>query len=101
MSLPCSVAAHEAAVRLMGDPLTTRQLQDLRLGELRHHCEVICVEVFLNGKSRVLDPRGNRIGGAGGELQFGQAEQELGEGLVAGGGVSCQLFELAAYGWQP
>ena len=97
MSLSSSVAPDQAAVRFLGDPLASRQLKDLRLGQVRHHTEIVGVEVFFDRKSGVLDPRGDRVGRTGGELQFGQPEQELGEGLIARGGIPRQFLELAAH----
>ena len=43
----------------------------------------------------------HRVGGAGGQLELGQAEQELDEGLVGRGGVPRQLLELLAHRRQP
>ena len=52
---------------------------------------------FTTGNSGVLDPRADRVGGAGGQLELGQAQQELDEGLVGRGGVPRQLLELSAH----
>ena len=64
------------------------------LDRLGMDAEVEGVEVLLDRELGVLDPRGHRVGGAGGQLELGQAEQELVEGLVARGGVPRQLLEL-------
>ena len=97
MSLSRSVTPDEATIELLFNPLATPQLQHLRLGQARQGGEVEGVEVLLDRELGVLDPRGDRVGGAGGQLELGQAEQELDEGLVARGGVPRQLLELLAH----
>ena len=71
------------------------------LDSVRQHAEVERVEVLLDRELRVLDPRRHRVGGAGRQLQLGEAEQELGERLVARGGIPRQRLELAAHRRQP
>src|SRR5262249_38678633 len=41
MCLPSSVTSYKAAIELMFDPFTPCQLQDLGLGQPRHHAEVV------------------------------------------------------------
>ena len=63
--------------------------------------EVERVEVLFDRELRVLDPRRHRVGGAGGQLQLGEPEQELRERLVGRGGIPRQRLELAAHRRQP
>ena len=81
----CSIHSHRASSSTFGLD---------RPGRAR---EVERVEVLLDRELGVLDPRGHRVGGAGGQLELGQAEQELGERLVARGGVPRQRLELPAH----
>ena len=78
-------------------PFATRQFQDLGLGELGHDAEVVGIEVLQHREVGVLDPLGDRVGGAGRQFQFGQSEQELSKRLVGRGGVPRQLLELLAH----
>ena len=91
------MAPDEATVGLLFDPLATTQLQDLRLGQARQRREVERVEVLLDRELGVLDPCGHRVGGASGQFQFGEVEQELGEGLVGCGSIPRQRLELPTH----
>ena len=95
------MAPDKTTIVLLFDPFASRQLQDLRLGELRQDAEVVGVEVLQDRELRVLDPRRDRVGGAGRQLDLGQAEQELDEVLIGRGGVPRQLLELPAHRRQP
>ena len=86
-----SVTPHKTTVRFLDDPFATRQLQDLRLGELRQRIEIIRVEIFFDRKPGVLDPRDDGVGGAGRQLQFRQSQQELHAGLIGRGGVRANV----------
>jgi hypothetical protein len=97
MGLSRSVTAHQAAVEFLVDPVASRQLEDLRLGQVGHHAEVVGVEVLLDRESRVLDPRGHRVGRPRGQLDLGQPQQQLGRRLVVRGGVSRQPLELPTH----
>lgn len=94
-------AADQAAVVLLVDPLAARQLQHLRLGELRDRREVERVQVLEDREPRRPDPRGHRVGRPHRQLRLGQAQQELGIGLVRGCRVPGQFLELLAHRRQP
>lgn len=96
MSFSSSVAPNQATIELLFNPFTPPQFEHLGLGQPRQGGEVERVEVLFDGETGVLDPRADRVGGAGGQFQFGQAQQELGEGLVARRGVP-RLLELLAH----
>ena len=99
--LPGPRTPDQAAVVLLIDPLATRQLQDLRLGQLRDRTKIERIEILEHRERRVLDPGRDRVGGAGRQLDLGEPEQELGERQVAGGRVPRQLLELLAHRRQP
>src|SRR5208283_5160047 len=101
MSLPCPVAPYKATIVLVFNPLTTRQLQYLRLGELRQDTEIIDLEVLQDRKLRVFDPPRDRSGSAGCQLGLGETEQELEVVLIGRGGVPCKPLELPAHRRQP
>ena len=82
-----SVAPDKTTIVLVFNPFASRQLQDLGLGKLRQDAEVVGVEVLQHRELRVLDPRRHRVGSAGLQLDLGQAEQKLDEGLIGRGGV--------------
>ena len=96
-----SVAPDKTTIVLVFNPFASRQLQDLGLGKLRQDAEVVGVEVLQHRELRVLDPRRHRVGSAGLQLDLGQAEQKLDEGLIGRGGVVRQPLELLAHRRQP
>jgi hypothetical protein len=101
VTLPSSLTPDKAAIVIMCNPFASRQFQDLRLGELRQGAEIERVEVLQNRKPGVLDPRRNRVGGTGPQLEFGETEQELKVILTGGSGVPRQLLEFLAHRRQP
>src|SRR5207248_9519056 len=101
MCFSSAVTSNKATIVLLFNPLASRQLQDLRLRQVRHHAEVVGVEVLQHRELGVLDPTGDRVGTASRQLGLGETEQELNEGLVGRGGVPCQLLELSAHRRQP
>src|SRR5208283_1100867 len=54
MSLPCPVAPYKATIVFVFNPLTTRQLQYLRLGELRQDTEIIDLEGVIAPVPRIM-----------------------------------------------
>src|SRR5260370_2027800 len=97
---PSSLRPDKATIVLVFDPFASRQLQDLRLGELWQCGEVERVEVLQDRESRVLDPRRNRVGGTRPQLQVGPTEQELKVVLIGCGSAPRPLIELLAHGRQ-
>src|SRR5205823_12028763 len=64
-------------------------------------CALPIFEVLQHRELRVLDPSRDRVGGARLQLELGQTEQELEEGLIGRGGVARQPLELLAHRRQP
>ncbi len=65
VSFPSSLGADKATIVLIFDPFASRQLQDLRLGELWQCAEVERVEILQDREAGVLDPRRDCVGGTG------------------------------------
>ena len=80
-----SVTPNKTTIVFLFNPFASRQLQDLRLGELRQDAEVERVEVLQDRELRVLDPGRDRVGGTGRQLGLGEAEQELEVVLIGRG----------------
>ena len=97
VSFPSPLSPNKATIVIVFNPLTSRQLQDLRIGELWPDAEVERVEVLKDREPGVLDPRRDRVGGTGPQLELGQTEQELKVVLIGHGGVSRQLLKLLAH----
>ena len=90
MCFASSMTADKATIVFLFNPLTSCQLQDLRLGKLGHDAEIVGVEILQHGELGVLDPGRNRIGVARRQFGLGESEQELDETLIGRSGVPRQ-----------
>src|SRR5260370_12326623 len=61
VSFPSSLSPNKTTIVLVFDPFASRQLQDLRLGELWQGAEVASVGILPDRGPGVLDPRRDRI----------------------------------------
>jgi hypothetical protein len=90
------VAADQAAVSFLVDPLASCQINQLRLLQVRHYAKVILIIVFLHRERRFLEPGDHRIHRSRCKLLYCQTMQELGKVLVGWGGVACQGCDFTA-----
>ena len=79
---------------MLVDPVPATEFEQFLFGNVRHGGEVEGVELFEHGEPGGLDAGRDGVGGAGGDLDFGQLQQVLFVRCVAVGGVTSQFLVL-------